>query len=187
MFDRHDIQESGSVALSRMVIGRAEKDLELFLQGLHELEPAWDALGWDWEMTIEGFVVAIEGALELGVTDGVARWLSRIDSGSPAEITPYLRAQRARFAGVLAARNGDGSAAERSLKRAAGAFRELGNPFPLGQALLVHAEILHDVGDPTRARPLLEEAQDIFSRLKATPWIERTQSALERALAVEAH
>jgi hypothetical protein len=84
-------------------------------------------------------------------------------------------------------REGDRITSERSFKQAAGAFRELSNPFPLAQVLLEHGEVLEAEGEWAEARPLLEEAHKIFGRLHATPWIERTQRTLERALSLESH
>ncbi|MDP9224119.1 MAG: AAA family ATPase [Actinomycetota bacterium] len=174
IYDAHDIQESASAALSRTVIGVAEKDLRSFRMGLEQLEPSWEVLGWDWEILIEGFVVAVEGALELDDAETLDFWLGRLDASDGPEVTSYLRAQRARFEGLLAARSSDRTTAERSFKKAAGAFRELGSPFPLGQVLLEHGEFLEGRGEVNEAQPLIQEAHQIFTRLNAVPWIERT-------------
>jgi class 3 adenylate cyclase/tetratricopeptide (TPR) repeat protein len=173
-FDPHELQENGSAALSRVVIAAATEDLGSFQTGVEGLEAAWLVLGWDWEIVIEGFVEAVEGGLKLGDHATVDRWLTRFDETNPVELTNYLQAQRARFEGMIASSRDDGAGARRAFKKAAGAFREIGDPFPLGKVLLAHGELLEAEGDREAARPLLEEAHQIFSRLQATPWLERT-------------
>jgi class 3 adenylate cyclase/tetratricopeptide (TPR) repeat protein len=173
--DPHDIQESGAVALSRTIISIAESDAQSFLASLEQLNPSYEVLGWDWEITIEGFIAAVEGGLRLEEPKPVDVWLARYDSAKGAKVTDYLTAHRERFAGMIAVRQGDRIGAERSFKKAEGAFRELGNPFPLGQVLLEHGELLEAAAELADAEPLLEEAHQIFTRLNAVPWLERTQ------------
>jgi tetratricopeptide (TPR) repeat protein len=174
-YDPNDIQESGSVGLSKMIVAIAEGEPQSFRASVDQLEPTFETLGWDWEITIEGFVAAVEGGLRLNEPEPVGTWLERFDSASGAELSDYVRAHRERFAGMIAVHEGDVTAAERSFKKAAGAFRELGTPFPLGQVLLEHGELVESGGQLDEARPLLEEAHQIFSQLNAAPWIERTQ------------
>jgi hypothetical protein len=92
MLDAGDLQELGAVALSRIVIGAAEGDHEAFSQGLDDIETSWEALGWDLETVIKGFVAVVEGALELGDHDIATEWLKRFDAADPAWATNYLRA-----------------------------------------------------------------------------------------------
>ncbi len=46
----------------------------------------------------------------------------------------------------------------------------------LAQVLLEHAELLHAEGDGEAAAPLLGEATEIFTRLRATPYLQRAQA-----------
>jgi len=80
---------------------------------------------------------------------------------------PYLDAQARRFRARLA---DDGAGYEAAAER----FRELGIPFWLAVTLLEHAEWLVGQGQPSQAEPLLAEATEIFERLEARPWLERT-------------
>jgi hypothetical protein len=50
-------------------------------------------------------------------------------------------------------------------------------PFPLAVTLLEHGEWLTGQGRLNDAQPLVNEAAEIFQRLKATPWLERTARA----------
>ena len=56
---------------------------------------------------------------------------------------------------------------------AAERFRELGIPFWLAVTLLEHGELTGD-------ESLLDEAREIFERLKATPWLERAGARHDR-------
>ena len=63
---------------------------------------------------------------------------------------------------------------ETGFKRAAGMLRELETPFWMAVTLLEHAEWLVRQQRDEDAKPLLDEAREVFERLEATPWIERT-------------
>jgi len=88
-----------------------------------------------------------------------------------------------RFRAGLAERRGDLSAGEEGLKEAAGLFRELAVPFWTAVSELELAESLAEWGRGEEAGPLLDEAREIFGRLKATPWGERA-GKLDSTLAV---
>jgi hypothetical protein len=47
-------------------------------------------------------------------------------------------------------------------------------PFDLAKILLEHAELLVATGRSGEARPMLDEAREIFERLEAAPFLERT-------------
>jgi hypothetical protein len=65
---------------------------------------------------------------------------------------------------------------EPGLERAAEIFRGLGVPFYLAVAELDRGEWLSGQGRSGEAEPLLSEAQEIFERLGAAPWLERLAS-----------
>jgi hypothetical protein len=71
---------------------------------------------------------------------------------------------------------------EPEYKRAVGMFRELETPFWLAVALLESAEWLVEEGRTDDAKPLLDEARELFERLRADPWLERVDAvAIDRA------
>jgi hypothetical protein len=84
------------------------------------------------------------------------------------------RAQAARFQARLAASTGGGDAGLQ-FGAAVGIFRELDTPFALAIALFEFAQWHLADGRTAEAAPLLEEAREIFGRLRATPWLERIQ------------
>ena len=110
--------------------------------------------------------MALEAAFALGESAKIEELLASIEAVPPGSRPPYLDAQARRFRARLA---GDGA----GYKAAAERFRELGIPFWLAVTLLEHAEWLAGQGS-SQAEPLLAEASEIFERLEATPWLERT-------------
>ena len=52
-------------------------------------------------------------------------------------------------------------------------FRELAVPFWMAVTLVEHGEWLVGAGRAYDAKPLVDEAGEIFERLEAAPWLER--------------
>jgi hypothetical protein len=100
-------------------------------------------------------------------------WLSRIEVMKRGEIPPYLRAQALRLRARMAEVEGQRGSIEPGFKAAAGLFREIGIPFWLAVTLLEHAEWLARERRLDEVVPLAAEADTIFERLAATPWLER--------------
>ena len=124
-------------------------------------------LGLSFQTVKLAFVEALEAAFALGEAEKVDELLASIESIPPGSRAPYLDAQARRFRARLA---GDGAGYEAAAEQ----FRELGIPFWLAVTQLEHAEWLVGQGQPSEAEPLLAEASEIFERLEATPWLERT-------------
>jgi len=118
-------------------------------------------------------VEAIEAAISLGRRERAEQLVGQIQRLPAGELTPYLRAQAARFGAVLDAWAGVPEAPEAGFKEAGGLFREIEVPFWLAVTLLEHAEWLVGQGRAVEADGLLREAEEIFERLKARPWLER--------------
>ena len=122
---------------------------------------------------VDPLVYALEAAFALGDLDKVDGLFSRVAGLAPFERTYSLRAQEARLRARLAARRGERDGIEPRYKQAAALFREVGTPFWLAVTLLEHGEWLSGESRAADATPLLAEAQEIFERLRATPWLER--------------
>jgi class 3 adenylate cyclase/tetratricopeptide (TPR) repeat protein len=116
-----------------------------------------------------------DAAFALGDIDRVEQILGEWATLKPAARPLSLQAHEARIAARLAALRGDGPLAEGSFTAAAARFRELGMPFWLAVSLLEHGEWLVAGGRGLEAEPLLDEAREIFQRLKARPWLERLE------------
>lgn len=92
----------------------------------------------------------------------------------------------ARFRARLSRGSADAHETVDNYKLAEDLFRERGMVFWLGAALLERAEWLIEIASDD-ARPLLDEARDIFGSLKARPWLDRPEVAEARLAAVGTH
>jgi hypothetical protein len=93
-----------------------------------------------------------------------------------------ISGQLVRALGVLQAHRGQPEA-EATHGDAIVQMRRAGSPFPLARGLLDLATLLTDLHRPDEAAPLLQEAASIFSPLRATPWIERTEALMSSVAA----
>jgi tetratricopeptide (TPR) repeat protein len=122
------------------------------------------------------FAEVIECAFAAGEPDRVEQLLSAVDELEPAQRGPLLEAEATRAHARLAAHNGDVDAADEYYSRAIELFGELETPFYLARAQLDYAELLSETGhEDAGAGELREQAEAVFKRLDARPWIERSQ------------
>jgi class 3 adenylate cyclase/tetratricopeptide (TPR) repeat protein len=123
------------------------------------------------------WVVGVELCIDGGALGDADRLIRLVAEAPPGKISPYLRAQLPRLQAELAVAAGDEVDVDVLLTSAAAALREFGAPFYVARAMLLHAEWLvsHGLGDG--AQPLLDEAQRIFTELRARPWLDRAVSA----------
>jgi len=96
-----------------------------------------------------------------------------IDAYPPGKQPQFLQAHAMRFRARLADRRGDATDVNALFKGAAGLLREIAVPFYMAVTLLEHGEWLAREGRAADAAPLLDEAQGVFERLRATPWLDR--------------
>ena len=168
-----DIQEVGGHAVGRALIARARgrpaEALEAARQSLSYLEDA----GPGAEQTKEGFVVGIEAAFDLGDLTAVEELLGLIEAVPRGKQPQFLQAHDMRFRARLADARGETTDVESLFKGAAGLFREIAVPFYMAVTLLEHGEWLAQAGRSDEASPLLDEAREVFERLRAKPWLER--------------
>jgi class 3 adenylate cyclase/tetratricopeptide (TPR) repeat protein len=159
-----DVQDRGCYQATMAVLRRAEGRLEeAVAAGASTLEPA-DVLGPGFQGSKHGVVDALEAALALGDKARVDELFAFVDGLSPGWRPPYLDAHMLR---LRARQAGDA----KGLAAAASSFRALSIPFWLGVTLLEQAEA---IGDGSEAARLRTEAREIFERLGAAPWLERT-------------
>jgi predicted ATPase/DNA-binding SARP family transcriptional activator len=173
-----DLQGRIVYTLGRAVVLRAEEHPREALAAAEEVLSARDTLGGRHGFVKFGFLEAVEAAFALDDLDRVAALLGEWEQ-RPLDRTPFIEAQRERFAARLAARRGDSDTVQPALVRATERFRELSRPFYVAVALLEHGEWLAGQGHGDDAEPLLAEACEIFQRLKAMPWFERASRSRE--------
>jgi hypothetical protein len=163
-----DLQERSCYLGSRASLRRAEgRPGEALADGEATIEAGRTVHGIPFQAVKQGLVEALEAAFALGEAAKIEELLTAIETVPAGSRPPYLDAQARRFRARLA---GDGAGYEAATKK----FRELGIPFWLAVTLLEHGEQLVGQGQPSQAEPLLAEANEIFERLKARPWLERT-------------
>jgi class 3 adenylate cyclase/tetratricopeptide (TPR) repeat protein len=113
---------------------------------------------------------ALTAAAACGDTDTTRRLLAMLDELPPGQLTPYLRAVRARFRAQIDPEEADGLFAH-----AAQTLAGLERPFDRAVVQLEHGEWLTAQGRAQDAEPLLGEARETFERLEAKPWLERLE------------
>ncbi|MFN2390264.1 MAG: adenylate/guanylate cyclase domain-containing protein [Actinomycetota bacterium] len=171
--DPADVQDRGMRALVGLIRSyHGDRPADAF-HHVDQMLADWDLLGFDWEMNIEGFPVAMEAALRYGDDDRIERLLRLVDDAPNGAVPGYVRAHRSRFDDLLAVRREDEEAVRRGFAQAIAGFREVKNVFALAVTMLEFAEWLAGRLESQEAQPLLAEAEEIFGRLKARPWLER--------------
>ncbi len=122
------------------------------------------------------FAEVVECAFAAGEPERVEQLLSVADELEPARRDPLLEAEAIRARARLAAHNGDIEAAAERYSHAIDLFGELETPFYLARAQLEYAELLSEAGrENSGGSALREQAQAVFERLDARPWLERAQ------------
>jgi tetratricopeptide (TPR) repeat protein len=148
--------------------GRAEEALEISRGLLKGAGP---------ETRAKAYSAALEAAWAMDDQAEVEMVVDTIGQLPPVDATPMLRAQSARFAGLLAAKRGDADAAGERLDAAIVMLRELGYRFEVAKVLLDRGEVLQDAGRVDEAEPFIAEAHTTFAELGARPLLERAQRA----------
>jgi class 3 adenylate cyclase/tetratricopeptide (TPR) repeat protein len=121
----------------------------------------------------EAYMEAGLAAAALNDAEALERLIVHAGAMPPATRSPLVQAGAARMSGFLATQRGDLAAAEGALEQAAAGLRAIDSRFFLGQVLLELADVLMKAARAEEAEPLRAEAIEIFTALKATPWLER--------------
>jgi class 3 adenylate cyclase/predicted ATPase len=122
------------------------------------------------------FAEVIECAFAAGEPERVEQLLRAVDELEPGQRGPLLEAEAARARARLAAHNSDRESADDHYTRAIALFSELETPFYLARAQLEFAELLTDAaGESAAGTELRQQAEAVFERLGARPWLDRAQ------------
>jgi class 3 adenylate cyclase/tetratricopeptide (TPR) repeat protein len=171
-----DVQTRTVYHVVRSPLLRAEgREAEALAAG----EEAWGArgeIGVQHQTVKEGLMEALEATFGLDDMESTERLLGEIQALRPGELTPYLQAQGARFGARLAGARGESDRVEPGFAAAAKQFRDLSYIFHLAVTRLEHAEWLSTQGRVDEAKPLLDEARELFENLRAAPWLERVEN-----------
>jgi class 3 adenylate cyclase/tetratricopeptide (TPR) repeat protein len=168
-----DVQEIQTHAAGRAVIEHARgHDAEALAAAREALAHLHDT-GPSAEQAKEAFVVGIEAAFSIDDLGAVDELLGMIEAYPPGKQPQFLQAHAMRFRARLADRRGAPADVNALFKGAAGLFREIAVPFYMAVTLLEHGEWLVGQNRTDESVPLLDEAQGVFERLRAEPWLQR--------------
>jgi DNA-binding CsgD family transcriptional regulator len=120
---------------------------------------------------------AIEAALGVG---DVERARGLVDRFEKRARTPWSIAVSARCRGLVRAAEGDLEGAREALAHALVEHERCPMPFERARTLLVHGQVLRRLKRKREAGEALADAQAIFARIGAEPWVRRTQNELGR-------
>jgi hypothetical protein len=126
---------------------------------------------------------ALEAAFALRDSAKVDELLAIVEALPPGQLVPRVHAHGSRFAARRSALEGDAVAADTGYRAASQLYREIGAVFELALTALEHGEWLIAQERLADAEPPLAEAEEIFTRLRARPWLERVEQARARTLA----
>ncbi len=122
----------------------------------------------------------VAAALELGELDAADALLAMIRQARPGMVTPELRGHLARLDARLSALRGTHDGVEARFESAVAVFRDLDTPFDLGVSLCEFAEWLEGQGRLDDAAALALEASALFTKVGASPYLDRVQAVLAR-------
>lgn len=160
-------------AVSDAMVRRARGDYREALAAAERGLAFRDELGIVHRLVKQSFVEALQAAVALGDLDQARSLLAGIEALHPGELTPYLAAQAARFRARIRAATIDDDQVAKFFGASTGLFRDGGFAPSLAVTLTEHAEWLSARGLGEEARPLVDEAEAIFTPLEAKPWLER--------------
>jgi hypothetical protein len=178
-----DVQEQASYTAAHMVVLRAQGRSEEALEQAHRALRTEIYMGASFVPIKLALTEGFEAALELGDREQASKFAERVRTLTVGNSSPFNRAQAARFQARLGVEGGE-EHTDAFFREAVGRFREIEVPFWVARTGLEYAEWLCVNGRARDAEGLIEEAVEVFTRLGATPWVERTKRLdpkLERA------
>jgi tetratricopeptide (TPR) repeat protein len=119
------------------------------------------------------FDVELTALADAGDAERLADALEAVDSLSPLERPPIIRAVAAYGHGRLGALRNDVDDAVSWFIQASDLFASMQLPYPRAVTLVHHAETLAEAGRFEEASPLLDEARKVFEGLAAVVWLQR--------------
>jgi hypothetical protein len=170
-----DVQERACYRAAEALVLRAQGEDRAALEAVRETIGAMGVIGANHEAVKLALVEGTEAAFALGDAQTAAEFASLIESLGVGRTVPMLRSLARRIRARLGP--ADASEVERLFKEAEALVRDADLPYWVAWALTEHGEWL--VGQDRRgdAKPVLEEAHEIFERLGAKPWLTRVEAA----------
>ncbi len=161
-----DLRSAAAVVLARRELERGAHDAALRLA-----RPVLgDVSSTAPEVVEEAYALCIEAAFAVGDEPAMSELATYADALPPVQVTPLLRAGRARLSAELAQRRGDARAAGQFEDEAIGLLRSVGARPLLARTLLERARRREDA-------EAVAEARSIFNELGATRWLAEIDQA----------
>ncbi|HEX4745884.1 MAG TPA: LuxR C-terminal-related transcriptional regulator, partial [Gaiellaceae bacterium] len=123
---------------------------------------------------------AIEAKIALGQLDEVEALLDELDQLGATPERPWVLIMACRGRALLSAARGDLGASHRELEHALVLHDRLDEPFERARTLVLLGNVLRRDRKKRSARDALESALEIFGRLGAVLWEEKTRAELAR-------
>ena len=172
-----DMQRAGGRAVVMAVIDQFEGNHEEAFAHATEAIRCGLATGADSPIVRIAFAAAVDSAFSLEDLGKVEAALAELGGLRRGEVWPSLHALGDRTNARLAAARGDVEGCGTRIRGAIASFREMSAPFFMAMPMLELAEWLEAEGRGAEARPLLDEAREIFEGLGAKPWLDRIERA----------
>ncbi|MFF5701542.1 AAA family ATPase [Streptomyces sp. NPDC012794] len=163
----------GGIAVA-CLLGLLDLGLGRYEDALVRLESAWTRPAHYMTALVAATGDLVEAAVRLGAPERARLPWQRLVSWAEAGGQPWARALALRCEAQLTGR-------EDAYAEAEALHAKSGRPFEAARTLLVHGEWLRRARRQAEARARLHEALEIFERLQATPWADRTRAELRAA------
>ncbi|WP_412079277.1 LuxR C-terminal-related transcriptional regulator [Streptomyces xanthophaeus] len=156
------------------LLGLLDLGLGRYEDALVRLESAWTRPGHYMTALVAATGDLVEAAVRLGVPERARPPWQRLVSWAEAGGQPWARAIALRCEAQLTGR-------AESFIEAELLHEKSGRPFEAARTLLAHGEWLRRARRQAEARARLRGALEVFERLHATPWADRTRAELRAA------
>jgi len=177
-WQEQSLDEAVARSTALRAVGRTAEAAALAASALGEIRATGLAGGGDLAIYLAPLT---DGLLEDGHAGALTAGLLSI-----AHPLPAIRGQLFWLGGLLRLREDDPAAAVGALTRAVGLMRGVEHPLALARGLLDLGDCLALLGRLGDSAEALREARMLFQGLGATPWLARTERALD-AFAAEVH
>jgi hypothetical protein len=160
------------LALAEALVAEARGDVRAATRHYaSSVDSAYRVMGTEDDFAIV-WPLGVEALLAAGEVGEAERLVRHVADVAPGLVSPLARVHLLRLRALVAsARGDDAERVEADLDRATDAFREFGVPFYLARTLLERGHLLAGRGDDAAAAPLLAEAEELFTGLRANRWL----------------
>jgi class 3 adenylate cyclase len=170
MRESSDLQTRATMLTAQAYLLRQERRPAEAIEPAEQARELWRAIG-EQHYAIEALAEGAHAAFALGDLERLESFLARAAAWPLLERRPLLAAHEAHLHALLRAARGE--PADDDFERATALFRELQLPF---FTAVVQLDDGQRRADPDEAAALLAEAERVFERLGAEPWLERVRA-----------